>query len=284
MDLKTFQEIPPWEWPSNAATVFKTILLNKRAKESDRVIAAGLAGDWVAINDDLANILMEIVRNPEEPEELRAKAAVSLGPVLEGVDTMDFDDPDDEPPITEETFHKIQRLLQTVYEDDKTPKYLRRRILEAAVRAPLDWQREAIRRAYYSGDKEWLLTAVFCMQYIRAFDDEILESLNNPDPYIHRHAIEAAGNWELDAAWKHVVALAEDPETDKDLLLAAIGAVSSIRPREAGAILMDLTDSEDDETAEAAKDAMMMADAASNSLDTFDEQNEEDEGAGNWVH
>ena len=30
------------------------------------------------------------------------------------------------------------------------------------------------------------------MQYIRAFDDEILESLNNPDPHFHRHAVEAA--------------------------------------------------------------------------------------------
>ena len=85
MDLKTFQEIPPWEWPSNAATVFKTILLNKRAKESDRVIAAGLAGDWVAINDELANVLMEIVRNPEEPEELRTKAAVSESARKSGV-------------------------------------------------------------------------------------------------------------------------------------------------------------------------------------------------------
>ena len=283
MDLKTFQELAPWEWPSNAALFFQTVLLNKRAKESDRVIAAGLAGDWVAINDDLANILMEIVRNPGEPEELRAKAAVSLGPVLEGVDTMDFNDPDDEPPITEETFRKIQRLLQTVYQDGETPKYLRRRILEAAVRAPLDWQHEAIRRAYYSSDKEWLLTAVFCMQYIRGFDDEILESLNNPDPYIHRHAVLAAGNWELDAAWRHVVALAEDPETDKDLLLGAIEAVSSIRPQEAGPVLMDLTDSDDEEIAEAAKDAMMMADAASNNLDTFDEE-DEDEGPGKWVH
>ena len=81
-----------------------------------------------------------------------------------------------------------------------------------------------------------------------------------------------------------MVALAEDPETDKDLLLAAIEAVSSIRPMEAGAILMDLTDSDDDEIAQAAKDAMMMADAASNSLDTFDEQDEEDGGAGKWVH
>ena len=121
------------------------------------------------------------------------------------------------------------------------------------------------------------------MQYI-AFDDEILESLNNPDPYIHRHAVEAAGKWELDAAWKHVVALAEDPETDKDLLLAAIEAVGSIRPREAGPILVDFTDSDDEEIAEAAEDAMMMADAASKSLDTFEEEDEDDEGAGKWVH
>ena len=98
------------------------------------------------------------------------------------------------------------------------------------------------------------------------------------------NAVEAAGNWELDAAWKHVVALAEDPETDKDLLLAAIEAVGSIRPREAGPILVELTDSDDEEIAGAAKDAMMMADAASKSLDTFEEEDEDDEGTGKWVH
>jgi len=39
-------------------------------------------------------------------------------------------------------------------------------------------------------------------------------------------------------------------------LLAAISAVGSIRPAEAGNILVDLADSEDEEIAEAADEAM----------------------------
>ena len=150
---------------------------------------------------------------PAEPEELRAKAAISLGPVLEQSDIEmgddgEFDDPDDVP-ISEKTFRKIQQSLRKVYLDTAVPKLTRRRILEAAVRAPEDWQTQAIRTAYASDDPEWKLTAVFCMRYVRGFEKQILEALESPDPKIHYEAISAAGNWEVDAAWPHVTALLE---------------------------------------------------------------------------
>ena len=49
-------------------------------------MAADLAGDLVVINDALVDALLAIVGNAAEPEELRAKAAISLGPVLEQAD------------------------------------------------------------------------------------------------------------------------------------------------------------------------------------------------------
>ena len=42
--------------------------------------------------------------------------------------------------------------------DSSIPKQVRRRILEASVRAPEDWHQNAIRAAYSSGDKDWMLT------------------------------------------------------------------------------------------------------------------------------
>jgi hypothetical protein len=88
-------------------------------------------------------------------------------------------------------------------------------------------------------------------------------------------AVNAAGNWELDAARSHIVELLNDAHSPKPLLLAAIGAVGSIRPAEAGNILVDLADSEDEEIAEAADEAMAAAEVASD---------EEDDEEDKWLN
>jgi len=274
LDLKSLEDTPPWDWPADAAEKFQEILTNRQADESDRLIAAELAGDFTVINDELAASLMAIIRNPEESEQLRALAAISLGPVLEHAETSGFEDPDDVP-ITEETFLNIQVFLRKLYFDNNVPKEVRRRILEASVRSPDDWHPDAIRAAYNSGDRDWVLTAVFSMRFVRGFEEQILEALKSADPEIHYEAVEAAGTWEVAAAWPHVVALVEDTTTPKTLLLAAIGAVASINPAEAGMILVDLTDSDDEEIVEAAHEAMAMAEVGSGG--DYDEEEEEDE-------
>jgi hypothetical protein len=275
MDLKTLQIIPPWDWPRDAGKTLQEILIDHQADESDRVIAADLAGNIVVINDELADSLLTIIRSPDEPTQLRSTAAIALGPVLELADTDGFEPPDDAP-ITERTFRNIQDSLQRLYFDDSIPKQVRRRILEASVRATETWHEDAIRAAYSSGDRDWVLTAVFSMRWVRGFDDQILEALKSADPEIHYEAIEAAGNWELAGAWSHVVHIVQDDRSPKQLLLAAIGAVGSIRPAEAGPILVDLVDSEDEEIAEAAEEAMAMA------AIPFDEEDEE--GEGEWMN
>jgi len=62
-----------------------------------------------------------------------------------------------------------------------------------------------------------------------------------------------------------------DAHSPKPLLLAAIGAVGSIRYAEAREVLVDLADSDDDEIAEAVDEALETADMAS------DEENGEEE-------
>ncbi len=276
MDLKTLQDTPPWDWPRDAGKRFQEILIDHRADESDRLVAAELAGDLTVINDELADSLTAIIRSPDEPERLRARAAIALGPVLEQAETDGFEDPDDVP-ITQRTFRNIQDSLQKLHFDKSIPKEVRRRILEASVRAPESWHQNAIRAAYSSGDKDWMLTAVFSMRWVRGFDDQILEALKSADPEIHYEAVEAAGNWGLAAAWSHIVALVHDAATPKSLLLAAIGAVASIRPAEARRILIDLADSDDEEIAEAADEAIGMAETAS------DEEDDEEVGS-EWIN
>jgi hypothetical protein len=131
MNLKTLLDTPPWDWPTDAGRMFRKILVDQRADESDRLVAVELAGDFTVINDDLADSLLVVVRSADEPEQLRAKAAISLGL----------------------TFRDIQDSLQKIYLDKNTPKEVRRRILEASVRAPETWHQNAIGDAYSSGDE-----------------------------------------------------------------------------------------------------------------------------------
>ena len=95
MDVKTLQDIAPWDWPEGTAERFLEILRDDRAAQPDRLVAAELAGDLTVINDELVDALLWILRGGAESEELRGQAAIALGPVLEHADTDGFEDPDD---------------------------------------------------------------------------------------------------------------------------------------------------------------------------------------------
>jgi hypothetical protein len=276
MDLKILQDIPSWEWPRGIGHEFLMVLRNPQAAAADRLLAAEFAGDLVVLDGFLAQTLLAIVSNPAEPDKLRAKAAVSLGPVLEQADLDEFDDPD-AVPISENTFRKIALTLRKVYLDVTVPKLVRRRILEAAVRSPAAWHAEAILTAYGCDDPEWKLTAVFCMRYVQGFDRQILEALESADPKIHYEAVCAAGEWELEAAWPHLAALVTAADTGKDLLLAAIQAVSSVRPSETAELLAHLADSGDKDIAEAAAEAISMAEGpwSGEFEDEFEDEDDE---------
>ena len=259
MNIKALMDIPPWEWPPNADSIILEVLLAAQAADSDRLVAAELAGDATVVNDELADALLSVLGNGSEPDDLRGQAAIALGPALEYASIEDFEDPEDVP-ITESMFNRIQENLYQLFMDDRVPKLVRRRILEASVRAPQDWHQNAVRDAYNGEDQAWKLTAVFCMQYLRGFDKQILESLSSKNPDILYEAVCGAGNWEIDAAWTHVSALVTSEKSEKDLLLAAIESAALIRPRQASEILGHLLDSEDEDIADAAYEALGMAD------------------------
>ncbi len=258
INLKRLYETPPWDWPEAADKIFLEILSDNHADSSDRILTAELAGDFTVINDKLVDVLLTILQNEDESEELRGRAAISLGPILEYADTSGFEDPDDNP-ISEDTFRNVQKSLRRLYQDAAVPNNVRRQILEASVRATLDWHQDAIRTAYSSDDEDWVLTSVFSMRWVRGFDKQITESLDSSNRDVHFQAVCAAGNWEVDTAWSHISGLIRKKVTDKPLLLAAIEAAAVIRPEEAGLVLLDLTDSDDDDIAGAALEAMAMA-------------------------
>ena len=243
MDLTRIAQQLPWLWPSDIDSTLLALLRDRQADELERLQAAEMAGEVAIINDDLAGALLSVVGNANASEDLRTRAALSLGPVLEHMDIdrirddADLDDTLDAPPISEHSFHRIQQSL----------------------RARADWHPDAVRAAYSSEDRDWRLTAVFAMRWVAGFGDEIVAALDDPDDEIRYEAVWAAGTWEIDGTWPYVSALLSAPDTDKALLLAAIGAAVSINPREAKPLLAELTDSQDTDIADAADIAMMMA-------------------------
>jgi hypothetical protein len=176
---------------------------------------------------------------------------------------MDEWDPDDldEPVLSSEVVQTIKQTFRRLYADAGVPADVRRRVLEAAVRAPEEWHHGAVRAAWVGDDPAWRLTAIFCMRFLPGFGDRILEALDSPDFEIRYQAIRASENWALKGAWSRVVRVARHAGEDKDLRLAAIAAVGAIRPGAAREVLAELTVSRDEEIADAAFEAVTMAEA-----------------------
>jgi hypothetical protein len=275
MDILTLQVNEPWQWPPETSAFLHEFLTNKSNKESDLIEAAGFAGEIIAINDQLCDDLLALIADSSRSDELRGIAAISLGPVLEQCDTMEWDAPFDDSPITEESFEKVKTSLHRLYQDSNLPKQVRRRILEASVRAEADWHPAAIEAAYASGDHDWMLTAVFAMRYINGFDPQILEALKNPDPEIHMEAVQAAGAQEVEGAWPYIRAILKNRKSSEDLLFAAIEAAGYIGGEEALELLEKFSLSENEDIAGAAEEALTYANPTD--LDDLDEEEDEEE-------
>jgi hypothetical protein len=257
--LKVLLDTPPWDWPEDAPDLLVATLGDAKASAADKETAADLAGELPAVNDTLVNQLVATLTSEREAEAVRGAAALACGPVLESCETDGFDDAFSDPPITQPLFEKLKSTLRAVYADEAVPKLVRRRALEASVRAPQDWHTGAVRAAYLSQDAEWKLTAVFCMTYIRGFDASILEALESAEEEVRCHAVTAAGHWKVEGAWSHVAKLLHSTATPKPLLLAAIEAVATLRPAEAAEELEHLDDSDDEDIVDAVQEAVTMA-------------------------
>lgn len=273
MDLKTLYEmVPPWDWPKDADKMFQETLEDRSADLSNRLLAAEMAGNLVVFNDILARTLLTIVGNSDETEELRARAAISFGPAFEHADLYEFEDPDDIV-LSEGIFREIQASLKESFYDAGVPKEVRRRILEAVVRAPQDWHSAAIRAGFVCDDENWQLTAVFCMHFIKGFDRQIIEALESDNSDIRYEALLAAGNWQLKKAWPAVASLLTNAETDKTMLLAAIDAAAGIGTPEAVNSLARFLDAEDDDIVDAVTEALAMLEGDEFD-DGYDEEND----------
>lgn len=248
--------------------------------EENREYAAALRSDDPAVrehamdeiapmvDDELARELLRFARDPAREDEERGRALIVLGPALE--ECHDEEAPDGTletaPPGTEEWwdvplssagYREVTEELRRIYLDGAMPKLVRRRALEAAVRAPREWQREAAATAWRSDDPEWRLTAVFAMGHLPGFEDEIGDAFQGEDAVVRREAMLAAGRSAAgEALGDSIQDVAADRKAGRDDRLAAIEALAELQPDGAFEVLDELRDDPDPEIAAAAEEAL----------------------------
>jgi HEAT repeat protein len=268
IDLRELAHHESWTWPEDAADIVIATLRDPTASEEERCLAAEMAGDSVLVGEPIVENLLAVLRDTSESPLLRGRAAISLGPVLEELDLL-FPDPfDEDPPVSDATAREIRDTLQEIYRDAEAPKEVRRRALEASVRMSETWHADVVRAAFHSGDEDWRLTAVFCMRFVRGFDDEIVAALDeDAASSVFYEAVRAAGEFGVARAWRRVRAILDSDTDDKVLLIAAIEAAASIHPDRAREVLEPFLDDDDEDIVATARSAISIASAE----DAFDD-------------
>lgn len=238
------------------------------ALRGDDALARAFALDEVApvVDDALARELLRFARDPEGVPEERGRALIALGPALEETSYEEAEDGSLEPPVgpeewwatplSEGAYREVQDSLRRIYHDGGQPKVIRRRALEAAVRAQRPWHRDAVATAWSSGDPEWRVTAVFAMGFLGGFESEIEAAFRGDDPVLRREAMRAAGHSELERLAPSLLEVAADPEADPEDRAAAVDALGELQYEAAVSLMEMLVDHEDEDLAEAAEAAL----------------------------
>ncbi|HEY0593333.1 MAG TPA: HEAT repeat domain-containing protein, partial [Thermoanaerobaculia bacterium] len=157
--------------------------------------------------------------------------------------------------------------------DERQPKLVRRRAFEVLVRDPQPWQQEAIRRDFASGDRDWKMTAIFSMGYVRGFDRELVEQLRTASGDLLYEAVRAAGRAEVQEAAPIIEGLAISEEADRDVRLEAIAALPAVDP-DCFDLLDELAESQDDEVRAAAEGALEELQMIDEDLEDDDEEDD----------
>lgn len=169
--------------------------------------------------------------------QVRAAAATALGKYV-------YLGEIDEIPV--EVFHQIEeQLLAVTTGNDET--LVRRRALEALGFSGREEVPPLIEAARTSGDKDWLVSALFAMgrSAHEVWNPFVLENLENSLPAVRAEAARAAGELEISDAVPVLIELLDDP--NDDVRAACIWSLSQIGGDGVRDILEALYEETDDE-------------------------------------
>jgi hypothetical protein len=268
--LDDLENTPSWEWPADAKPRLLSALASD-APAAQRALAASLLSE--VSDDEVAETLLARILDANEDADVRSAAAVAVGPALEVCDIEGFDEDFSEPPLSQGVFDKIATALERVYRDGAAPVLTRRAALEAAVRAPRDWQTAAVRAAWATDDPSWRLTAVFCAGYVPGLEAVVGEAIATGDPQLVQTAVRSAANGMsavVKIAERTVLEFAASESAPREVRLDAIEALASLESPESMELLSQLTESSDDDIADVAQEALALRGLSEDDDDDLD--------------
>ena len=159
------------------------------------------------------NILIE-----DSDSDVRAEAALALGHFIY---LGELDE------LPKKTQQEIETLLLKTIDDDQA-KIVRRRALEAVSFSNREEVPALIQKAFESGDKEWMVSAIFGMgrSADRSWSDNVIMMLEDKTPAIRAEAACAAGELEIKETVLQLIELLDD--VDDDVRSASIWSLSQI--------------------------------------------------------
>lgn len=242
-----------------------------------------LLEDFGEADNSVAEALADVLDDYDVDPEVRAAAAIAIGPTLEMCEwERDEDGTLDEgpygAPLSNRVYQRVQSVLRRLAESPDTPKLLRRRAIEGSVRSPEDWHEAILRELWESGDVELRMTAVFGMPCLYAVDftAEIESALEAPEEELRAEAIYAAGQLGLARHAREFARLAGDPSTPEALRYSAISAIGRLGKDGDPDLLWELTEDPDETVAAIAEEAFQEARLDLCDLDDLDDDDDLD--------
>lgn len=199
-----------------------------------RVLAIQMLWDYEL--DDLIPVYLDLME-VDRAVEVRTAAATALGSYIYLGEIEE---------LPESTLHEIEdRLLKVANGKDVTE--VRRHALESLGFSSRDEVAPIIETAFYSGQNEWVASALFAMgrSADEAWEPLVLGMLENEEPSLRLEAARAAGELETRQAVPRLVDLLNDE--DVDIRSAAIWSLSQIGGEGVRDILEQMYDESDDE-------------------------------------
>ena len=195
---------------------------------------------------DLADDFIELMLKDSDPQ-VRAAAAAALGSFIYLGETEE---------IPEHVLHDVEESLLSVTQGQDAAM-VRRCALEALGFSSREEVNPLIKAAYHSGDRDWLISALFAMgrSYNQMWEEDVLAMLDDDRTAVRAEAVEAAGELSSQKATPKLLELLDDE--DDDVRAAAIWSLSEIGGEGVRDALEELLEeTEDEEEADLLEEAL----------------------------
>lgn len=218
------------------------------ADEDPRVRTVAIRLLWESEDPKVARALINLL-DQDASADVRAAAATGLGTFVYQGELEE---------LAEDLRHDIEEhLLDVARGQDEV--LVRRRALESLGFSGRKEVPALIRKAYDSGDVDWMVSALFAMgrSADNAWDADVKRMLRHPRAEVQFEAVRAAGELAIETARRSLLDLLEEEAQDADIRQAAIWSLSQIggeQVRETLETLMEET--EDEEEAELLENAL----------------------------